>query len=312
MPRVSRVSVLQVGRVRVRPDNVAGTWRPMLWWTAFSRSWTPWLPVNVVVVEHDAGVLLVDTGQSPASLEPGYHPGGVLGWAYRRQAEFQVGPADRLSARLGELGLTLADVDTVVLTHLHQDHAGNIGLLPHARVLVSADELALLDEKQPAAHGVLPEHVAPPSVTFTPVRPVPLAVPAGPFTTGTDLYDDGTLVLLPTPGHSRGSQSLLVRRGRRRARPGGRGAGHRVGVTPTRHPGHRSRPAARRWGREPRAVECSGHGMRVTRTPVPWNPPAAGGFSDCPLWDAACPRAGSRTAPAPRFRRSDAVLVRSG
>ncbi len=157
MPRVSRVSVLQVGRVRVRPDNVAGTWRPMLWWTAFSRSWTPWLPVNVVVVEHDAGVLLVDTGQSPASLEPGYHPGGVLGWAYRRQADFDVDAADHLPARLGGIGRSVSDVDTVVLTHLHQDHAGNIGLLPHARVLVSADELALLEEKQPAAHGVMPE-----------------------------------------------------------------------------------------------------------------------------------------------------------
>ena len=212
MPRVSRVSVLQVGRVRVRPDNVAGTWRPMLWWTAFSRSWTPWLPVNVVVVEHDEGVLLVDTGQSPASLEPGYHPGGVLGWAYRRQADFDVDAADHLPARLGGIGLSVSDVDTVVLTHLHQDHAGNIGLLPHARLLVSADELALLEEKQPAAHGVMPQHVAPASVTFTPVVPAPLPAPLGPFTTGTDLYDDGTLVLLPTPGHSRGSQSLLVRR----------------------------------------------------------------------------------------------------
>jgi N-acyl homoserine lactone hydrolase len=212
VPRVSRVSVLQVGRVRVRPDNVAGTWRPMLWWTVFSRAWTGWLPVNVVVVEHDRGVLLVDTGQSRASMKPGYHPGGLLGWAYRRQAEFVVDADDDLAARLAGLGLTPADVDTVVLTHLHQDHAGNVGLLPHARVLVSADELSLLDESRPAAHGVLPEHVAPPSVTFTPVRPTPLSTPVGPFTTGTDLYDDGTLVLLPTPGHSRGSQSLLVRR----------------------------------------------------------------------------------------------------
>ncbi|MDO8106290.1 N-acyl homoserine lactonase family protein [Isoptericola sp. b441] len=207
---ISRVSVLRVGEVQVRPDNVAGTWRPMLLWTATSRSWTDWLPVHVVVVEHDGGVLLFDTGQSPTSLsDPGYYPGGLVGWAFRRQARFRIADSDLLTARLASIGLSPDDVDTVVLSHLHQDHAGNVGLLERARVLVHADELALLDEKRPELHGVLPTQVE--AARVQPVTPGPIGDLA-PFDTGLDLRGDGSLVLLPTPGHSRGSMSLLVRR----------------------------------------------------------------------------------------------------
>jgi glyoxylase-like metal-dependent hydrolase (beta-lactamase superfamily II) len=45
------------------------------------------------------------------------------------------------------------------------------------------------------------------------VEPAALDDPSlAPFTTGRDLFGDGSLVLLPTPGHTPGSMSLLVRR----------------------------------------------------------------------------------------------------
>ncbi|MBS46101.1 MAG: hypothetical protein CMH83_23570 [Nocardioides sp.] len=214
MPEILDVHLLRLGEVRIRPDNVAGTWRPMLLWTATARRWTDWLPVHAVVVRHAEGVLLFDTGQSPDSLtDPGYYPGGLVGWAYRRQAEFRIGPGDRLEAALASVGLTPDDVDTVVVSHLHQDHAGNLPLLPRARVVLAEAECALLETKEPSAHGVLHQHVAPPGTRLEPVTFAPLPDDAlAPFTTGHDLYGDGTFVLLPTPGHTPGSSSLLVRR----------------------------------------------------------------------------------------------------
>lgn len=43
---------------------------------------------------------------------------------------------------LADLGIVPADVSDLVMTHLHWDHAGNIGLFPNARVHVQADEVA--------------------------------------------------------------------------------------------------------------------------------------------------------------------------
>jgi len=211
-PAAIPVRVASVGEVRVRPDNIAGTWRPMLWWTLTSRSWSPWLPVNVVVIEHPRGTVLFDTGQDPASVsEPSYYPAGLLGWVYRRQAAFRSPVGQSLPAALRAAGVPLSEVGTVVLSHLHQDHAGNVAALPEAEILVDAAELALLDEKSPELHGILPRHLD--RARLTPVRHASLGGDdLAPFTEGHDLYGDGTLVLLPTPGHSAGSMSLLVRR----------------------------------------------------------------------------------------------------
>ncbi|WP_300405767.1 N-acyl homoserine lactonase family protein [Nocardioides sp.] len=211
-PAVIRVQVASVGEVRVRPDNIAGTWRPMLWWTLTSRRWSPWLPVNVVVIQHPRGTVLFDTGQDPASVsDPSYYPPGLLGWVYRRQAAFRSPVGQSLEGALAAAGVPLSEVDTVVLSHLHQDHAGNVAALPEAEILVDATELALLDERSPELHGVLPRHLD--RTRLTPVRHASLrGDDLAPFTEGHDLFDDGTLVLLPTPGHSAGSMSLLVRR----------------------------------------------------------------------------------------------------
>lgn len=89
--------------------------------------------------------MLFDTGQSRASLtDPAYYPGGMLGWVYRRQARFRAAPDHDLVAQLTVLGHPPASLHSVVISHLHQDHAGNLDQLPGTPVLVSAAELALL------------------------------------------------------------------------------------------------------------------------------------------------------------------------
>lgn len=186
----------------------------MLWWTATARAWTPWLPVNVVVVHHPAGVVLFDTGQHPASLtDPGYYPRGFLGWVYRRQAQFQVAGARPLAEALARHGVDLDHVETVALSHLHQDHAGNLGEVASRRVLVDAVELELLHAKTPEMHGVLRDQIVKPHAGFTAVSYEPLTgTELTPFTQAHDVYGDESLLLLPTPGHSAGSMSILIRR----------------------------------------------------------------------------------------------------
>jgi glyoxylase-like metal-dependent hydrolase (beta-lactamase superfamily II) len=179
-----------------------------------SRRWLPARPINVYVIEHTDGVVVFDTGQDRASVtDPTYFPGGPVGVLYRRLARFDIPADETLSAGLARLGYATGDVTTAVISHLHQDHIGGIRELSHADLLVSADEWRSLQRPLPELRGLLTDHIDLPGLQWTRVDFAPLRDPGlRPFTTGHDLFGDGALVLLPTPGHTPGSMSLLVRR----------------------------------------------------------------------------------------------------
>lgn len=76
------------------------------------------------VVRDEHRVVLVDTGFSAdGALRRGRHP-----------------LADTI-VLLAQIGIEPDDVDTIVISHLHYDHAGNVARFPRARVAIAADEL---------------------------------------------------------------------------------------------------------------------------------------------------------------------------
>jgi N-acyl homoserine lactone hydrolase len=211
---IERVSVISTGSVYVRPEHIGPTWKPMPLWLFTSRQWTGPRPINVFVVEHRDGLLLFDTGQDRASVtDPSYFPGRMDRVVNARLAKAEIGPADTLEARLTSVGYGLDDVATVVLSHLHPDHIGGLPLLGHTKILVSSDEWDVLNGPRPQARGIYRTHIDLPGLRWNRITPEPLGDPAlAPFTAGYDVFADGTVVLLPTPGHSPGSLSMLVRR----------------------------------------------------------------------------------------------------
>jgi len=217
MPAITKVSILSTGNVAIRPEHARGTGTPMIWWLLTSRRWTTQRPINVYVIEHRDGLVLFDTGQDRASVtDPHYFPRGIVGFFYRRLARFAIGEGDTLTAQLAALGYRASDVTMAVLSHIHQDHIGGIAELPNAEIVVSAIDWAEIDSLGALLNGVMADHVRLPGVRYRPVD-IPSAVDAEmdaaitPFTHALDLRGDGSLLLLPTPGHSPGSMSLLVR-----------------------------------------------------------------------------------------------------
>ena len=133
------MSVISTGTVEIHPEHAFGTGKPLYWWLLTSRRWLPPRPINVYVIEHANGLLLFDTGQDRASVtDDVYFPGGFTGVIYDRLARFHIGEQETLTAQLATLGYTPADVDTAILSHLHQDHMGGLPELGGADLLVAA------------------------------------------------------------------------------------------------------------------------------------------------------------------------------
>jgi N-acyl homoserine lactone hydrolase len=212
---VKAVSIIRTGTVQIRPEHPYGTRKPLYWWLLTSRRWTPPRPVNAYVIEHARGLILFDTGQDRASVtDDSYFPGGITGVIYDRLARFDIGEQDTLAAQLGTLGYAPADVDTAIVSHLHQDHIGGIAELTNADLVVSAAEWAELAKAAPEPRGFLREHIQVPGAKWRQVGFERTSDPAlAPFTESLDVMGDGSLILLPTPGHTDGSVSLLIRRG---------------------------------------------------------------------------------------------------
>jgi N-acyl homoserine lactone hydrolase len=211
---VKAVSAVSTGTVEIHPEHALGTNKPLYWWLLTSRQWLAPRPINAYVIEHANGLLLFDTGQDRASVtDDAYFPDGFTGVIYDRLARFHIGEQETLAAQLAALGYAAADVDTAILSHLHQDHMGGLPELRGADLLVAEAEWAELSRLAPEPRGFLRNHIQLPGLTWHQIGFEPTHDPAlAPFSESLDVMGDGSLVLLPTPGHTPGSLSLLVRR----------------------------------------------------------------------------------------------------
>jgi N-acyl homoserine lactone hydrolase len=96
----------------------------------------------------------------------------------------------------------------VVLSHLHTDHVGGLAPFAHAHVLVAREEWRRASGLGGRLRGYLPQHWP---AGLEP-RLVDLDGPAlGPFPATYDVAGDGSLLLVPTPGHTPSHVGLIVR-----------------------------------------------------------------------------------------------------
>src|SRR5438552_11545691 len=90
------------------------------------------IPITCYVVRTPDSTILFDTGLSPRAVP------GML----RHDSMARFTDADLLVNRLRSIGLEPGDVDLVVLSHLHFDHAGGAALFPRSELVVQKDEYA--------------------------------------------------------------------------------------------------------------------------------------------------------------------------
>lgn len=110
-------------------------------------------------------------------------------------------PKTSLVDLLAQIKVTPAQVKYVAISHYHGDHTGQASLFPHSTLLIGKGDWDVLNDPKSAAIAS-PAPFAPWITGGAKVEPV---------TGDRDVFGDGSVVMLNTPGHTPGHHSLLVR-----------------------------------------------------------------------------------------------------
>jgi len=108
-----------------------------------------------------------------------------------------------ISSQLAQIGLHAADIDYILVSHTHGDHIGNVGLFPDATVVMQQAEYDWINSPPPSDPNLNTLVQLARKLLGHPRR---LELVTG----DVDLFRDGSVRLLSTPGHTPGSQSLMV------------------------------------------------------------------------------------------------------
>lgn len=135
---------------------------------------------------------LIKTAQGYVLWETGAPDGLVAKPAVPGSAPLVLSRTQTLVAQLDALGVKPADIKYMAVSHTHADHAGNVDTLPGVPLLIQKAEY---------------------ESAFVEGRPAPFAAthPVEKVEGERDVFGDGVLRLVPTPGHTPGHQSLVVR-----------------------------------------------------------------------------------------------------
>lgn len=199
-----RIHVLHTGLVKVdRALPFHGQYRNPLAFTGLLRSEKNQitLPVSSYLIEHPKGTLLIDTGWNSTIRESNWHELGL-------QMQINTGylPAGwAVDERLAALGYRPEDLDYVLMSHLHCDHASGLPLVKNAKhILVSANEWQIANH--------LPLVYLPNEWRGVDLQTYEYQeLPVGPYHQAYDVFGDGSILQVFTPGHASGMSATLIK-----------------------------------------------------------------------------------------------------
>jgi len=195
-----RIHAIQTGTVSIHRRQLVGRDGPLRQLAMVAdREWTAPLPILAWVVEHPEGLIVVDTGGTARAMNPGYFPR----WHpyFRLALRLAITDDEEIGPQMRALGLDPRNVRWVVLTHLHDDHAGGLAHFPDSEVLVTHEEWA-------CATGFFGRLRGYPNQRWPDwLQPSLVSAPDS-------LTAAGDVRLEPTPGHTPGHMSVTVDTGR--------------------------------------------------------------------------------------------------
>ncbi|MEY9975867.1 N-acyl homoserine lactonase family protein [Lysinibacillus sp. RC79] len=175
MKRPSTVSILNCGEIRFKGDS-------------------NWMPVQAFLIQTSDTNIVVDAGFHPEILTDTKGYLGILSTLI----ELKVTRENLIDNQIKKHGLTVSDIDKVIYSHLHFDHSGGAVLFEG-----KMQELVQLEEFNFAQN---------PNFQFEyNKKDIDYAQKFEKINGEFDLYGDGKIQLIQTPGHSIGHQSIWIR-----------------------------------------------------------------------------------------------------
>ncbi len=154
------------------------------------------------LIKHNDDYLLFDTGLGK-HIEDQY----AQDMPYWMRPFFQF-DKPVVSARQQLDAAGFAPIERIVISHGHWDHASGLADFPDARILVSREEMPSIAKPQGGGAGAWASQVAGASARWSPITFRDVAYKG--YAQSFDLFQDGSIVLVPMPGHTEGSIGMFV------------------------------------------------------------------------------------------------------
>lgn len=189
-----KVHVLHCGQVRtmnVVPYGIS--------WGMFFRITRP---VAAYLIETPKGKVLVDTGWNTTSRTSPFKEVGIISYPVSTPI---LPEGQAIDEQLARMGLAATDVDYVTFTHLDADHASGLKRVAGAKnIIVDQAELSAANTSWLRYGKHMWEGVTMKTFEMK-------ASEYGPQKRSYDVFGDGSVILVSTPGHTEGHVSVLVR-----------------------------------------------------------------------------------------------------
>ena len=185
-PRIPpmRMYVLDCGEAQI-PD--ISPWSP-----GFNEGKPMTFSDNCYLIQHGSDWMLWDTGFADSLAASPDGQAGPRGMRMKR--------SQTLVSQLAALGVSPERIKVIAFSHTHADHVGNANLFTQATLYIQQAEYDAAFGPDAAKFGFNP-------ALYDKLRTNPVVKLTG----DKDVFGDATVVILSTPGHTPGHQSLLLR-----------------------------------------------------------------------------------------------------
>lgn len=160
------------------------------------------LPVSAYLIEHPESKILIDTGWDTKYATE--RPKQLFGMVNKVSAPI-IKTNEGIDSKLKSVGLSPRDIDSVFISHMDFDHTSGL------RLVKDVSDIRCSEEEWTACNKFSLRYVD----TWTDVCKIGIfsfeQSGIGPVGRSYDVFNDGTVLLVHTPGHSHGLFSVMIR-----------------------------------------------------------------------------------------------------